>query len=225
LAHITIDDYANRVVSIVRRARRSGPVILVGHSEGGVSLSRASNVVPNLLDRIVYIAAMCCVDLPSVDDYLATPEGSTSLSSEIGRFGAVGDAEALGVLRVNWRSADPRFLAAVKEAVAADYTDNELRALINLLEPDETLGIFAADARGHADTWGRVPRTYIRFTKDLDLPLALQDRMIAEADHRTPRNRFDVRNVDAPHAGPMHRPEVVEILDELGRRAAQPAPR
>lgn len=219
LAGVTIDDYQNRVVSVVRRARRNGPVILVGHSEGGVSLSRASNVVPHLLERIVYMAAMCCVDLPSVDDYLATPEGSTSLSAEIGRWGAVGDAEALGVLRVNWRSSDPRFLAAVKQAVAADYSDAEVRTLLNLLEPDETLNVFGADARGLPHRWGRVPRTYVRFTKDLDLPLALQDRMIAEADRATPRNRFDVRSVDAPHAGPMHRPEVVAILDELGRKA------
>lgn len=221
LAGITIEDYERRVVEIVRRAHRNGPVILVGHSEGGVSLSRASNVVPHLIDRLVYIAAMCCVDLPSVDEYLATPEGSTSLSQEIGRYGAVGDAEALGVLRVNWRSSDPRFLAAVKKAVAADYTDEEVRAMLNLLQPDETLSIFAADARGRADGWGRVPRTYIRLTKDLDLPIALQDRMIAEADRLTPRNRFDVRSVPAPHSGPMDRPEVVAILDELGRRATR----
>jgi pimeloyl-ACP methyl ester carboxylesterase len=222
LAHITIDDYLDRVVGIVRRAHRNGPVILVGHSEGGVSVSLAGNVVPHLLDRIVYIAAMCCVDLPSVDEYLATPEGSTSLSADIARYGAVGDAEALGVLRINWRSSDPRFLAAVKKAVAADYSDSEVRAMLNLLQPDETLSIFGADARGHADRWGRVPRTYVRFTDDLDLPLALQDRMIAEADRRTPRNRFDVRSVKAPHSGPMQRPEVVAILDELGRKAAQP---
>jgi pimeloyl-ACP methyl ester carboxylesterase len=221
LASVTIEDYENRVVGIVRRASRNGPVILVGHSEGGVSLSRAANVVPHLLDRIVYMAAVCCVDLPSVDEYLATPDGITSLSADIGRYGSVGDAEALGVLRVNWRSSDPRFLAAFKQAVAADFPDSEVRAVLNLLEPDETLGIFGADARGHAGTWGRVPRTYVRFTKDLDLPLALQDRMIAEADRLTPHNRFDVRSVPAPHAGPMHRPDVVAILDELGCRAAR----
>jgi pimeloyl-ACP methyl ester carboxylesterase len=209
------------VVRIVRRASRNGPVILVGHSQGGVTVSRVGDAIPHLIDQIVYIAAMCCVDLPSVDDYMATPEGSESLSVEIFRHGAVGDAEALGVLRINWRSADPRFLAAVKTAIAADYSDSEIRTLLNTQEPDETLSNFAADARGHADRWGRIPRTYVRFTQDLDLPLALQDRMIAEADRLTPGNRFDVRSVDAPHAGPMHRPEVVAILDELGRRAAR----
>jgi pimeloyl-ACP methyl ester carboxylesterase len=221
LARITSQDYTDRVVGVVRRASRNGPVILVGHSQGGLSVNWASNVVPHLIDRIVYIAAMCCVDLPSVDDYMATPEGSASLSRDVYTYGHVGDAEALGVLRINWRSSDPRFLAAAKTALAADYTDAEFRALINLQEPDETLSNFAADARGRADRWGRIPRTYVRFTKDLDVPLALQDRMIAEADRLTPRNRFDVRSVDASHAGPMHRPEVVAILDELGRRAGR----
>lgn len=218
LAQITSQDYTDRVVEVVRRVSRNGPVVIVGHSQGGLSINWASNAVPHLIDRIVYIAAMCCVDLPSVDAYMATPEGSTSLSPGIYQYGHVGDAEALGVLRINWRSSDPQFLAAVKAALAADYTDNELRALINLQEPDETLSTFAADARGRADRWGRIPRTYVRFTKDLDLTLALQDRMIAEADRLTPRNRFDVRSVDAPHVGPMHRPEVVAILDDLGRR-------
>jgi pimeloyl-ACP methyl ester carboxylesterase len=223
LAQITLQDYIDRVVEIVRRARRHGPVILVGHSQGGVTVTKVSDVVPHLLDRIVYIAAVCCVDLPSVDDYMATPEASGSLAPELGRFGFVGDPQALGVLRVNWRSSDPRFLAAVKAAIAADYSDNALRALINIQEPDETLSNFAADARGHADRWGRVPRTYVRFTQDRDLTIAMQDRMIAEADRRTPGNRFDVRSVNAPHAGPMHRPEVVSILDELGRRVAHTA--
>ena len=218
LTQITSQDYTDRVVAIVRRASRNGPVILVGHSQGGLSINWASNVVPHLIDRIVYIASVCCVDLPSVDAYMATPEGSLSQSADIYKYGHVGDAEALGVLRINWRSADPQFLAAAKNALAADYSDSDFRALINAQEPDETLSNFAADARGRADRW-EDPRTYVRFTKDLDLPLALQDRMIAEADRLTPDNRFDVRSVDAPHVGPMHRPEVVAILDELGRRA------
>lgn len=89
---------------------------------------------------------------------------------------------------------------------------------INLLEPDESASIPVGDARGRADTWGRIPRTYIRFSEDRFITPALQDRMIAEADALTPDNKFDVRTVAVSHAGPMHHPEVVDILDGLARR-------
>jgi hypothetical protein len=48
------------------------------------------------------------------------------------------------------------------------------------------------------------------------IPLALQDRMIAEADRLTPRNRFDVHTVHAGHAAtsePFR--QIVDILDAL----------
>ncbi|WP_257581713.1 alpha/beta hydrolase [Streptomyces sp. TLI_146] len=40
-----LDDYEARVTGIVRRAARNGPVVLVGHSLGGVSVSRVGNAV------------------------------------------------------------------------------------------------------------------------------------------------------------------------------------
>ena len=54
-------------------------MILAGASQGGVTMSRVGNAIPELLDRVVYIAAYCCVDLPNVAAYLATPENSDSL--------------------------------------------------------------------------------------------------------------------------------------------------
>ncbi|MEU1387453.1 MULTISPECIES: hypothetical protein [unclassified Nonomuraea] len=74
----------------------------------------------------------------------------------------------------------------------------------------------AADARGGTDTWGLVPRTYLRHTRDRMIPLALQDRMIREADAATPGNRFEVRTVDAGHAATAAEyRSISEILDGL----------
>ena len=75
-----------------------------------------------------------------------------------------------------------------------------------------------AEARGEAHTWGRIPRTYVRFTLDRLIPPALQDRFIDEADRLTPDNPTDVRSVAAPHVGPFDRPELVEIFAELAGR-------
>ncbi|MFI6787880.1 alpha/beta hydrolase [Nonomuraea sp. NPDC050383] len=217
LAKITIDDYVERVGEVVRRARRHGPVILVGMSQGGVTVSRVGNAIPELIDRVVYVAAYCCVDLPNMVAYLETPENSESLIPQISAA-MVADPAVLGVTRVNWRSADPAVFGAVKSALAADFTDEGVSRLLNLLEPDETAGIPLAEARGEAHTWGRIPRTYVRFTLDRLIPPALQDRFIAEADRLTPDNLTDVRSVAAPHVGPFDRAELVDIFAELATR-------
>jgi len=214
LAAFTIDDYVERVVNVVRRAHQQGPVLLAGASQGGVTVSRVGNAVPELLDRVVYVAAYCCVDLPNMVAYLGTPENAGSLLPLIQAV-SVGDPMTLGVNRVNWRSADPAVFDAVKQCLAADFADDAVRRLLNQLEPDETAAIPVAEARGEAETWGRIPRTYVRFTLDRLIPVALQDRFIAEADRLTPDNPTDVRSVAAPHVGPFHRPEVVDIFADL----------
>ncbi len=98
----------------------------------------------------------------------------------------------------------------------AGASDAEFYGLLASLQPDESLTVGSEDSRVQAKTWGRIPRTYIRHTQDKLIPLALQDRMIAEADKLTPRNRFRVHSVDAAHAAdPKAFGRVIEILDAL----------
>jgi pimeloyl-ACP methyl ester carboxylesterase len=218
LARLALDDYVERVVEVVRRAHRHGPVILAGASQGGVSVSRVGNAVPELLDRVVYVAAYCCVELPSMVDYLATPENRDSLVANV-TAAAVADPAVLGVNRINWRTADPAVIDGIRDCLAGGFTDREMGHLLNILEPDEPAAIPVSEARGEAHTWGRIPRSYIRFSLDRLIPPALQDRFIAEADRLTPDNPTDVHTVAAPHVGPFHRPELVEIFSALATKA------
>jgi hypothetical protein len=117
-------------------------------------------------------------------------------------------------LRFNWRTADPELLATLREATLADGTDDEFHGFLNTLEPDESLD--AGEERVNAETWGRIPRTYVRLTADRSIPIALQDRFIAEADALTPGNRFDVRSLDVSHAAVLVRPgEAAALLSSL----------
>lgn len=93
-----------------------------------------------------------------------------------------------------------------------------------ILEPDEPAAIPVSEARGEAGTWDRIPRSYIRFSLDRLIPPALQDRFIAEADRLTPGNPTDVHTVAAPHVGPFHRPELVDIFDGLATAAIRSDP-
>jgi hypothetical protein len=78
-------------------------------------------------------------------EYVQAPENASSaLGATMGLL--AGNPVELGAVRMNWRTADPELLAALKTAVLADGTDREFLAYLNTLEPDEAL-----DAGGPAD--------------------------------------------------------------------------
>ncbi|MPY63778.1 alpha/beta hydrolase [Streptomyces spongiae] len=215
LAALTLDDFERRVTNVVRRAARlGGPVVLVGHSMGGVSVSRVADAVPGLLAHICYMAAFCpSRGMPSLNDCASSPEGQHAITPV---EQVIGDPEKLGVLRLNWRTADRRDLALFKEMICADYTDGAFLRVLDSMQTDESVVAYAGRAVGRAGTWGRVPRTYLRMGKDRTVSPELQDRMIAEADELTPDNRFTVHNFPGVgHLGPTDPARVVDLLHGL----------
>ncbi|MFC8127029.1 alpha/beta fold hydrolase [Streptomyces sp. NPDC057302] len=194
---VTLADNAARVIEVLERAKQNGPTILVGHSRGGATITAVGNARPDLIDRIAYVSAWCPVDL-DVNGYYAEPEMA---DVDPGAFlsALVGNPAELGVLRVNFRTAEPRTLAAMKQAIAADLTDDEFRTFLNTFQPDENLDVGTSADRTRAATWGRIPRTYVRLADDASIPLAMQDRMIREADVLTPDNPFDVATLESSH--------------------------
>ncbi|MFJ6382273.1 alpha/beta fold hydrolase [Kitasatospora sp. NPDC092039] len=194
---VTLADNAARVIGVLERAKENGPTVLVSHSRGGITATAVANARPELVDRLVYVSAWCPVDL-DVNDYYAQPEMA---GVDPGAFAAslVGNPAELGLLRVNFRTADPAALAAFKQAFAADLTDDEFRTFLNTFQPDENLDVGTSTDRAQAATWGRVPRTYVRLADDASIPPAMQDRLIREGDALTPGNRFDVRTVEGSH--------------------------
>ncbi|MER7463093.1 alpha/beta fold hydrolase [Streptomyces sp. NPDC097981] len=214
IGKVTLSDCAEHVAGVVRRAHRNGPVVLAGQSLGGATLNAVADLVPELISHLVYVSAFCPAKRASVAELMTTPEAA---SSGVFKMTPVPTPPELGVSRVNWRTNDPVFFRAAKEALGADYTDAEVRVLLNTLEPDESAAIGAADSRGLPDRWGRIPRTFVRFTEDRTIPPALQDLMIREADELTPHNRFRVRSVAAPHIGPRDPALLAEELERVSR--------
>ncbi|WP_218037932.1 alpha/beta fold hydrolase [Streptomyces lycii] len=205
LAGVTLADNVEHVTGIVRRVAEHGPVILVGHSLGGLTVSGVATEVPELIDRLVYATAWCCTAGPAAH-YAQSPENATSKLPEAAAA-MLADPSRTGVFRLNWRTADPEAYAALKAATFAEGSDAEVLAFLNTLEPDESAAVGASDARIDAGTLARVPHSYIRFTADESIPVALQDRFIKDADALTPEHLFDVHTLEASHVGPLARPE------------------
>lgn len=214
LAGVTLQDNVDTVIEVVERVAEHGPVVLVGASLGGTTITQVANTIPALVSRLVYISAWSCVTLPSPVVYMQEPEFADNLLGPLYALN-VGNPTELGAGRANYRTADPALLDALKAAMMAEATDEQFRAFLNILQPDESIAVMTADARAQADTWGTLPRTYIRLTADRTLPVAMQDRLIAESDALTPDNPYDVHSLDASHVGfVLQAAKVAAILDQ-----------
>jgi pimeloyl-ACP methyl ester carboxylesterase len=188
--------YVDAVVAQIRAMARYGKVVLVGHSFGGATATRAAEMVPELIHRVVYVTAFANVALPGIAAYTELPENRR------GQAGAtqIGDPGVTGAVRINNRSPDPVYVEKARQAFYNDVPTERFLPFAATLVPDVPLQAFVDDARGTAARWGRLPRSYIRCTLDQAIPVELQDRIIAEADASTPDNKFDQHTLVSSHS-------------------------
>ncbi|MCT2582289.1 alpha/beta fold hydrolase [Actinophytocola gossypii] len=214
VAGLTLDDYAEHTLGLVRRAAQHGPVVLVGHSLGGSTVTRVANTASDLLAHVVYLSAYCCVDSPTVVGYAPTAPTPDSPLARARQMAFLGDPRRTGVTRTNPMTADPDVLAVQHALLVADLDPAHVPAVLAYAtQPDEPLQVVLADAQVDPGTWGRLPRTYVRTSQDEVVPIEVQDRMIAEADHLTPTNPFTVHTIAGSHFVPITRAtEVADIL-------------
>ncbi|OLL76554.1 EstC [Pseudonocardia sp. Ae168_Ps1] len=211
----TADDVAS-VAGVLRRAREHGPVVLVGISRGGLTLNAVANAHPELVDRLVYVTAHCPV-AAGAGEYHASPENADSLLHDTAGL-IVADPGVIGALRFDWGTADPALLDTLQAALLADGTRDELLTYLHAQDPDESVLIDDDLVRADAATWGTIPRHYVRLPADRALPVALQDRWIAEADALTPDNRFVVHDLGATHIGAqVHPGPLADVLEGITR--------
>jgi pimeloyl-ACP methyl ester carboxylesterase len=208
LKDVSLNDYVAAVVTAARGLAQFGPVTMVGHSMGGLVITRAAEAIPELIHRLVYLTAYCPVRLPSLLDYITLPENARSRFKSL----LLGDPKRIGALRINSRTSDPALIEEIRQTFYNDVPARGFASFAHPLTSDDPLLPMTTDARGTRNRWGRVPRTFIRCTLDNAIPIALQDRMIREADAFTPENRFVVKTLEAGHSPFASQPEQLAAI-------------
>lgn len=161
LASLSLDDYATRIADVVTAERE--PVVLVGHSMGGVVVTTVAERIPERLERLVYVCAFLPANGQSLLDLAKTDTESVLMRNLV-------IDEPTGTHHVRPAGARESFYHDCPDADAA-------RATARLVP--EPLAVVATPVATTATRFGRVARAYIECTDDRAVGPALQRRMHA----------------------------------------------
>ncbi len=162
LAATTLDDWAEFAVAQCRAL--PGPVILVGHSRGGIVISQAAERAPEVISALVYICAMLLPNGLSRAEWKKT-------ASKTPAFDAIIHHHPDG----HSSTIDPSGAAEVFAQLSpADLVANALPRLMAEPGSPRATPLSLSHAR-----YGSVPRHYIECLQDRTIPIADQRSMQA----------------------------------------------
>jgi pimeloyl-ACP methyl ester carboxylesterase len=210
LASLTVDDYSASVIDTIKAVEKLGfqRIVLVGHSLGGVTITRVAEVASTKLLKIVYLAGFMLPPGDAVIDHLHP-------DSRVGSV-LVSDPVLSGAMRIDFASNDRAYRRQCREAFFGDCTEAQSEAARNLLTPDEPSSVFVTPSDSRPSciaTRVAMERHYIRCIKDRAIPVAAQDRMIAETDAALGGATTVVHSMNTSHSPFLSQPKkLAELL-------------
>ena len=181
------EDYKQAVLNVI--SAQTQPVILVGHSFGGITISNVAEATPDKIKALIYLSAY----LPKDGDSLQSLS-QTDADSKLGQDG-------------NFVVSPDYKYASVKPEHFADLFGNDAtgdakeaigRSLIR-----EPLAPMANPVKLTPERFGSVPKYYMETTRDVVVSRSLQERMIKQGDVK------NVFRIDAGHASYITQPHAV----------------
>jgi pimeloyl-ACP methyl ester carboxylesterase len=158
---VTLDLYRDTILNAIGNLAQ--PVVLVGHSFGGITISVAAEAAPEKIRTLVFIAAYLPKDGQTLLDL-----GNSDKDSKIGPHLQI--KEDKGIIAIEY--------SARADLFCMDCND-QLRAAIPNLIVDEPLGPLVTPVHLTADRFGTVDKVYIHTSKDQVVSPSLQAIMVA----------------------------------------------
>ncbi len=186
LAEATLAGWADFVADLCTRAAQ--PVILAGHSRGGLVLSETAERAPDNIAALVYICAMMLPTGMSREQWRAKAAPNPE-------FRAIIQPMENGIATVVDRTRAAPIFAQLSPP---DLVEKALDRL--MAEPDQPR---LTELQLTAARYGRVPRHYIECTEDRTIPISDQRMMQALQPCAS------VTSLDADHSPYLSRPRAL----------------
>lgn len=187
---LTLDVYKNKVADVISKI--DGPVILVGHSLGGMIISAVAEQMPSKIEKLVYIAAY----LPASGQSLFGL-AMTDPDSQLGTAGTLIFHDDIGTVDVKQDQIVSAFIqdgsSQVQNLVLQNYASELSIPLTN------TVTLTPAN-------FGSVAKVYIKTLQDHVVSPYLQNRMI---DAAGVKNTYQLNTSHSPF---LSKPDSVAIL-------------
>jgi len=160
-AEVTLESWARVVADAV--GAEPEPVILVGHSRGGVVISRAAELLPERVRRLVYLSAYLLPAGATLAEAARTDEESLVPPNMV---------PAAGGVTCNLSD------SVIRDALFGLCSEADYDYALTRMRP-EPLKPLVTRLQVTEPRFGRVPRTYIECSQDRTITLAAQRRMQA----------------------------------------------
>jgi len=158
---VSLATWRERVCEMLDAATE--PVVLVGHSRGGIVISEAAEHRPDRIRMLVYLSAF----LPSNGESLFDLAGRDS-SSLVPTNMVMSEDKTSSVIRAE----------ALREAFYGECSEEDFALARLCVQPEPTVPL-ATPVQISAANFGRVPRLYVECLRDKAIPLSLQRQMQA----------------------------------------------
>ncbi len=159
---ITMDTYCQAVIDSIETTKRK--VILIGHSMGGAVISQVAERIPNKIRKLIYVAGFLLQDGESVFGASSNDPGSL-----------VAPLQPDTINKVLPIATKPREVRSVFYGGSKKF---DIRLSSSLLKPNPLLPLQEA-LELTDERYGKIPRFYIKTTRDKAISLSMQESMIA----------------------------------------------
>lgn len=160
---ITLDAYAKEICRVVNR--RAEPVVLVGHSMGGLAVTQAAEYCFGKIETLIYVCGFLLKNGQTLADVYRTAGQGLTLGNL-----SINEAEGTVFFREN---------APIREIFYHDCSTEDFEWARALLVP-EPVRPRETPVQTSEGRFGSIPRVYLETLRDKSIPHSLQQQMYAD---------------------------------------------